>query len=199
MPELAPLPDMRVVPIGPSVPAVSWEEADAHLRLDGDAEQRVYVEALIAAATDHISGPPGWLGRSVGIQELEVRFSLVAVGASIDLPYPPAIALTNVRYLDVAGIERMADLADFDLSGDRIFPKGASWPWEGGSLKTEAGRIRYRAGYEIVPAPIKAAILLMVGDLYRFRTTASDMGITPTAIPMSVTVNGLLQPYRVYR
>ena len=38
----------------------------------------------------------------------------------------------------------------------------------------------------------------MVGDMYRFTETASDMNIAPTSIPMSTTVENLLSPYRVY-
>ena len=42
---------MRVVVVTPPVPVVTWEEAEQHLRLDGDVEQKPMVERLIAAAT----------------------------------------------------------------------------------------------------------------------------------------------------
>ncbi len=189
---------MRVIVITPPAPLVTWEEAQAHLRLDGDAE-KVLVEAMIAAATANIDGPTGWLGRSIGDQELEVRFDLVAVGHRIRLPYAPVISLLGVKYLDRSDVEQEADIDDFELLGDMLVPVGSEWIWLGGSLRREAGRVRYRAGYTDVPAPIKAAVLMMVGDMHRFRSTASDMNISPTAIPMSTTVDALLQPYRVYR
>jgi hypothetical protein len=56
--------------------------------------------------------------------------------------------------------------------------------------------VRYRAGYDPVPAAIISAVLLMVGDLYANRETASE-GLK-SEIQMSATVQNLLAPYRVY-
>ena len=190
---------MRVVVVAAPELPVTWEEAKVHLRLDGD-DEKVLVEALIAAAAAHIAGPDGWLGRSIGAQMLEARFDLTAVGRQpFMLPFGPVLEITSIQYLNAAGVEQTADKADIVLAGSEVSPRGGLYPWDGGSIEREAGRIQYRAGYDEVPAPIKAAILMMVGDLYRFRTTASDMNVTATAIPMSTTVNALLQPYRVYR
>lgn len=57
--------------------------------------------------------------------------------------------------------------------------------------------VRYRAGYAdgAVPAPIRHAILLMVGHLYENRmavTAATNMGVMPMG------VDALLSPYRVW-
>lgn len=57
--------------------------------------------------------------------------------------------------------------------------------------------VRYRAGYaaDAVPAPIRHAILLMVGHLYENRmavTAATHMGAMPLG------VDALLSPYRVW-
>lgn len=188
---------MRVVVIEGPEPVVTWEEADAHLRLDGDAEQKPYVESLIASVTAHLDAPKGWLGIALGRQTLQARFSLLGQD-SIVLPYGPVSELVTVKYLDAAGVEQTADNADFELLGNELVSAGAVWPWAGASSRREAGRVTYLTGYEEVPAPIKAAILMMVADLHRFRTTASDMNITATAIPMAATAEALLQPYRVY-
>jgi uncharacterized phiE125 gp8 family phage protein len=196
---------MRVVVVTPPDPIVSWEEIDAHLRLDGDAEQKAYVEALVAAATAHIDGPAGWLGRALGPQTLEARFHLDTCPV-VRLPYGPVIDLISVKYLDALDVERTADLGDVELFGTDVEPTG-EWPWIGGSVRREAGRIRYRAGYaktplsnpleHSVPAPIIAAILLMTGDLYANRETA--IAGSASAIPMSTTVENLLSPYQVWR
>ncbi|KQP34298.1 hypothetical protein ASF27_01685 [Methylobacterium sp. Leaf102] len=68
-----------------------------------------------------------------------------------------------------------------------------------GETPSDAGfiTVRYRAGYAggAVPAPIRHAILLMVGHLYENRmavTAATHMG----AMPMGV--DALLSPYRVW-
>lgn len=200
---------MRALVVIPPDPVVTWAEAKEHLRLDGDGE-RVFVEAMIAAATAHIDGPAGWLGRAIGLQTIEVRLPAFGV-TSIALPYPPAVDIVSVEYVDGNGEAAILDDEDYELSGPLLRPAWPkSWPtaqWRG--CEGEAVRIQYRAGYAVnpdaetivpnIPAPIKAAILLMVGDLYRFRTSASDMNITATSIPMSLNVEALLNPYRVYR
>lgn len=188
---------MRVVVVTAPDPIVTWAEAQAHLRLDGD-DERLLVEGMIAAATAHIDGPSGWLGCALGAQVLEARFNAFwANQCSLRLPYPPLLSLVGVTYLDAQGVERTADLEDFEIFGDRIRPEGSDWVWVGGSMREEAYRIQYRAGYEIVPAPIKAAVLLMVGDLFHSRATIAA-GTSMQSVPMSTTVEALLQPYRVY-
>ena len=183
---------MRVVVIDPPLPAVTFEEAARHLRLDGD-DDRDYVEALIAAAQTHIDGPEGWLGRSVGIQTLELRMDAWP-GC---LPFRPVIDIVSVTVDDVA-IEGIT--AEFD--GVLNMPMGLPRP-------SRELRIRYRAGYARwdgdgedrkpvpnAPAPIKHAILLMIGDLYANRETTAE-GARP-AIEASVTVDRLLAPYRLW-
>lgn len=199
---------MRTLVVTPPDPVITWAEAKAHLRLDGDGEQAI-VMAMVEAATAHIDGPRGWLGRALGLQTLEIglpSFGCVSIG----LPFPPAVDIVSIEYVDANGDLTVLDEDQVELRGNLLRPAWpASWPtaaWRDGD---ETVRIRYRAGYAVnpdadpvvsnIPAPIKAAILLMLGDLHRFRGTASDMNITGAAIPMSVTVESLLQPFRVYR
>lgn len=200
---------MRVTVITPPAPIVTWEEADQHLRLDGDEDQRAMVERLVATATAHIDGPTGWLGRSLGLQTLGAYLPSLGV-VSIGLPYPPAVDIVSIDYVDSAGSSITMDPADYEMTGKLLRPAWPkSWPstqWRGGD--GEPVRIRYRAGYAVdpeadpivpnVPEPIKQAILLMVGDMYRFTETASDMNVAPTSIPISTTVENLLSPFRVY-
>ena len=88
---------MRVIVITPPAPVVTWEEADQHLRLDGDDEQREMVERLIAAATQHIDGPDGWLGRALGLQTLEAR--MCGFCDLIRLSYQPIVDVVSVCLL----------------------------------------------------------------------------------------------------
>lgn len=187
---------MRVFVVTPPDPAVSLDEAKEHLRVRHDDED-VIIAAYIGAACDHIDGPAGWLGRSLGMQTLEARFDLGWNIQPLRLPYGPVIDLVSAVYLDAQGQEHAADVADFELFGDELVPAGSAFPWDGGSLRREAGRIRYRAGYVDVPPAARAAILLMVGDLYANRETTA-IGVSAASIPMSVTVENLLSPLRVY-
>lgn len=182
---------MRIVVITPPAPIVTWEEADAHLRLGGDEGEQSYVENLIEGVSGLIDGPEGYLKRAIGVQTLEARFSLLAVGNSVPLIVPPVIDLVSVKYLDVAGAEHIADLSGVAVDGDELVTVDSDWPWIGGSLRREAGFVRYRAGYEAIPAQIRTAALLMIGELYEKRELAAS-GIGGAAAD-------LLQPYRVYR
>lgn len=185
---------MRVVVVAPPAPVVAWADADAHLKLDGAEDQQQEVEAMIAAATEHLDGPLGWLGRSIGVQTLEARFDDFDANGMM-LPLPPVIELVSVAYRDRDNIDRTLDLAECELFDRELVPaRGRRWPRA--LDRQESVRIRYRAGWQTVPAPVRSAILLMVGDLYRNRETVSDRQAAP--IPMSTTVVNLLTPYRVW-
>lgn len=186
---------MRVFVVTPPQPVVSLDEAKAHLRVEGGDED-LQIAAFVAAATGHIDGPDGWLGRAIGPQMLEARCSSSDCGNAVRLPFPPVIELVSASYIDGSGVEQMADADDFEIMGRDLVAVSGAWPWTAGSPRREGVRIRYRAGYEAVPAPIKAAILLMVGDLYRNRETVSAGAMT--AVPMSTTVQALLGPFRVF-
>ncbi len=185
---------MRTFVVVPPSPVVSWEEADEHLKLDGDEEEKPMVEAMIAAATGMIDGPTGWLGRAVGVQTLELRLDHFGCGV-VRLPYPPILEIVTAKIIDQGGTEVTIEADQYDQLGEKVMPAyGAAWPVP--RFQREAVRIRYRAGYEILPAQIRAAILLMVGDLYRFRETAALGQVGE--VPMSTTVERLLEPLRVW-
>lgn len=187
---------MRVLVVTPPEPVIALEEAKQHLRVRGGAEDAL-IAAYVAAATGHIDGPDGWLGRAIGVQTLEARFGWHEVGYDfLTLPYPPMLELVSINYLDAAGAERAVALGDITAMGATL-AWGATAPWVGGSLNREAVRVRYRAGYETLPPAIRAAILLMVGDLYENRETVA-LG-SSSAIPMSTTIERLLAPFRVWR
>lgn len=191
---------MRVVVVtAPSVSDVlTTAEAREHLRVEDDAEDAL-IGGYVAAAVEHLDGPGGWLGRALAPQTLELR--LDAFCGSIELPWielpcPPVSEVTSVKYIDGAGAEQTIDSGDYALHGDRIdLAWGKSWPSP--RAEREAVRVRYVAGYEQLPAPIKAALLLMVGDLYANRETGV-VGMVASAVKMSVPVENLLTPYRVW-
>lgn len=199
---------MRPFVVTPPAPIVAWEEADAHLRLDGDEDQRTMVERLVKTATSHIDGPGGWLNRALGPQTIEVRMCGFGNGL-IRLPYAPVIDIVSAHYLDGLGQPQLIDPAAYELFGDVLGNAwGQSWPTPGAYRgRAETVRIQYRAGFAVdpaadpvvhnVPEPIRHAILLMVGDMYRFPETVAEG--TVGVVPMSTTVENLLQPFQIYR
>lgn len=188
---------MRVVVVTPPDPVISFEEAAQHLKLGGNQAEKVLVEGMIAAAVATIDGPDGWLGRSLGVQTLEARFNSFH-GSEIRLPYGPVISLVGVEYLDSDDEPVQADIDEFELLGATLVPAGSSWAWQGCSTRREAIRVEYLAGYEeAIPPAARAALLLMIGDLYRNRDTTAVVQMSK--VPMSTSVEGLLEPLRIYR
>lgn len=193
---------MRVVVVTPPAdPVVTLEKAKQHLRIDGNDDDAL-ITGMVAAVTNHIDGPQGWLGRSLGVQTLELRldhFSYPACRCDIRLPYAPVIEVLSVKYIGSAGGEQTVDPAAYELLGDEIaLAFGQTWPTT--RVQREAIRIRYRAGYEELPPAITAAILLMVGDLYANREgVITGPSAAAIAVPMSTTVEALLTPFRVFR
>lgn len=186
---------MRVVVVTPPDPAdvVSLEEAKLHLHVTHNDEDAL-IPIYIAAALGHIDGPGGWLGRCIGLQTLEAR--LDGFCSTIRLPYPEVIGIDSVTYLDTAGAEQTVPDTDYETFGSNIAPVfGKAWP--AARAAREAVRIQYEAGYETVPDAIRAAILLMVGDMHANRATVVT-GAIAAAVPMSTTVENLLAPYRIY-
>lgn len=186
---------MRTVVVVPPEPLVTWAEADAHLRLDGDDTQQPYVESLIAAASGYIDGPDGILRRAVGEQTLELRGC--GFHHTLTLPFGPVSALTSVKYLDAAGDEQTVPAEIYYSAGDNLYlGYGQTWPSPRGDA--ECVRIRYVAGWaaEDTPAPLKAAVLLLVGHWYANREAVA---VGDATAPLPLAVDALLAPYRFLR
>ncbi len=164
----------RVVVITPPDPVLSVADAKAHLRVSGAADDDM-IAAIVAAAVGMIDGPQGWLGRALGSQTLELlRDDFPCAGQAIQLPYPEIGALVSITYEDGAGADRVLPPPTYKQRGETLgLMPGFSWPSTSGQI--ENVRIRYRAGYETVPAPILAAIKLMVGNLYSFARADSQL------------------------
>lgn len=177
---------MSVTVITPPEAIVSLEEAKQHLRVEHDSDD-AYIEGLIAVATSAIDGPSGWLGRALGEQTLEVL--LDCWPQPLRLPYPPEIEIVSVTYVDPNGAEQSWPVSEPMLYGNLPAVRG-----RGGDI-----RIRWKAGYPAgkVPAGIRHAILLMVGDLYANRENGGPSA-SAAAVNMPVTADRLLQPFRVY-
>lgn len=182
----------------PAATPVSLAEAKAHLRIDGNDED-VLVTALIAAAVAHLDGWSGILGRALVTQTWQQDLDQFPRDR-IALPLAPVQSITSVGYRDTDGEEQTLDSPAYVLTmraGTTAVERtdGAEWPST--ARRPDAVRVTFVAGYgnaAAVPADIKSAILLMVGDLYAHRETALVGNVA--AVPMSITVEALLAPYR---
>ncbi|MCA0025477.1 MULTISPECIES: head-tail connector protein [unclassified Mesorhizobium] len=186
---------MNIVVITPPAPVVTLEEAKAQLRVDfGDDD--AFISGLIAAVQGNIDGPDGWLGRAIGVQTLEMRLPSFCGwdGSScIPLRCPPVTAPVSVKYIDGDGVEQTFDSDSYRLVGDDMIAPAYSVSWPSARHDHDSVKIRYTAGYEQVPPPIKAAILLNVAHLYANREAVSLENFV-TELPLGV--QWLLSPFR---
>ena len=194
---------MSVVVITKPSAVLTLEEAKRHLRVDGSDDDG-YIGSLIAAAQMSIDGPDGWLGRAVGLQTIEYRID--GLCDAFLLPFPPAVAVVSVSYRDDAGGVHVVPAETYELTGN-VLGTAPGFSWPSGSRYREGVKVRYRAGYFRIdgegedaaevndaPAPIKQALLLLIGQWYSFRENVSTD--KPGELPFAV--EALLSPYRVW-
>ena len=183
-------------PVRTAAPAeapVTLAEAKAHLRVD-HADDDTLITALIQAATAHLDGWSGVLGRALITQTWSQLFD----GFETPLRLPlPAEEVDSVIYVDPDGESVTLDPETYQLRQDALGSfvepvHGADWPTP--RSQTGAVSVVFAAGEprSSVPHPIKAAILLMVGDLYANREGV----ITGTIVAENPTVSALIAPYR---
>lgn len=173
----------RVTP--PATTPVSLEEAKAHLRIDHDDEDDL-IESYIDAATKYRELV---VGEAFVNQEWELTLDSFPANGAIQIPLGPLRDVTFVNYDDPDGLETTLDTDDYAIDtvsrdGWVVLASGASWPTILEAIN--AVRVRFTAGYGTaadVPASIKQAILLDVGDFYENREakTASNLVVNPAA------------------
>jgi uncharacterized phiE125 gp8 family phage protein len=197
---------MLRVTVPPEDLAVTVAEAKTHLRVDDDVtDDDALIETYVRAAIDSLDGPGGWLGRALMPQTLELRLDTFPAGG-VRLPCPPLIAVTGVAYLDGSDVLQTLSASTYQVlgaGGERpariALAPGAAWPAT--SQAAEAVRITYQAGHLDTASPpegrlpyaIKAALLLMIGDLYAVRESV----VVGAPVARSPTVEALLHPKRV--
>lgn len=180
----------------PSEEPVSVLDAQSHLRVDSDVDED-YVAGLIVAARQWCEQ---YCNRSFVTQTLALRLDAVPAFGWIELRRPPVQSVTSVAYVDAAGVTQTLPPTDYvaSLHGlpPRILPAfGGAWPTT--RIQPDAMTVTYVAGYgaaSAVPAPIRQAMLLLIGHYYENRESVV-VGKAANELPMAV--ESLLAPYVV--
>lgn len=170
-------------------------DAKLHCRIDGD-EEDMLVDGLIRAATSHLDGWGGILGRCIITQDW--RFSVSGWSQCIRLPFPDVSAAV-VKYLDADNAEITVSAGDYEILHDA---KGSVLrfrdSWTQPDLYDDAQEpvtVTVTAGYGAVtdvPAAIKHAILMLVCHWYESRMSVAEAKMEE--VPMAF--NALVQPHR---
>lgn len=184
--------------VAPAAEPISLAEAKAHLRVDASDEDAL-ITAQIQAAVSALDGWSGRLGRCLVTQTWRQDFRDFPAGGLLRLPFPD-VSSVIVTYVDEAGETQTLSSSTYHLVADAIGSvvvrdPDATWPTT--DDRPASVSVTLVAGYGAagdVPASIRAALLLMVGDLYRNRETMV-IGTISSSVPMSMTVSALLAPH----
>jgi uncharacterized phiE125 gp8 family phage protein len=199
---------------GPDGFPIDLDQAKSHLREDSD-DFDDQIDAFIEAATSYADGPGGYLGRALIDQTWDLYLDAFPCTKwegsrrvdTIEIPLPPLIEVSGVFYLDGSGAEQTFTASSYtvDTASEPariVLKSGSSWPTV--QAAANAVRVRFRAGYidqtvspaiDAVPGTIKAALLIMVADLF-YNRESTVVGESVARIPWSA--EALLRRHRIY-
>lgn len=184
--------------MAPVLEPVDVAAAREHLRVD-DTDDDIMIAGLITVARQHVEAVTG---RALVTQTWELR--LPDFQTVITLPKAPAQSVSSITYVDASGATQtlastvyqvLLDGGPSAQSGRVIEAYGQVWPGSRGHA--EDVRVRYVAGYGLpsaVPAPLRHAMLLLVGHLYENREASAPAALAQ--LPFGVSA--LLAPHTVY-
>lgn len=182
----------------PAIKPVTLTEAKAWLDIGYTAKDTV-ITGLIAAATAHLDGWAGILGRCLCEQTWRQDFD--RFNRCLRIPLAPVISITSVKYDDADDVEQTVGPQFYTLQNDDLGPYVKFLDtYSFASLHDErpAVRVTYLAGYPTVggawsgPEDIKHAIALLVRHWFD-NPTAVVVGVTAQKMPQSV--DALLAKY----
>lgn len=189
--------------VAPAIDLLSLAEVKTHLNVtfsDDDTLITFYRDAV----TQYLDGFSGYLGRCLLTQTWRLDLDAFPGDDKLRLPFRPVTAVSGITYYDASNVSQTLATAVYAgpftdaLSAYVVLKFGQSWPVT--YAREDAVAVTFVAGAATaasnVPAPIRAAALLMIGDLYAQRETFV-IGVTAEQIPMSPTVEALLAPFRV--
>jgi len=169
-------------------------EAKLHLRVADTAEDSLIISLMTAAREfcENITGRP------FATQTFELILSEFPACGYIELPLPPLQSVESVKYKDYAGTEATLDTSEYIVDTDSTLGRiqlayGESWP-SFTPYPSNPIRVRFTAGYVVLPNPLKQAMLLLIGHWYANRETIL-VGATSKEIEFSV--KALISQYKV--
>lgn len=184
---------------------VTDQQALDHLREDSTALSKIKA-VYLPAARQSIEQELISLKTTQATYEMQMDEWYMDGDGCVILPSCPLVSITSVKYDDENNVEQTLATSNYNADtssrpGRLKYTGAATLP--GLYDKPNCVRIRYVAGHgaaspsdggqSAVPAPLKAAILLRLGELYEVRTES----VGGMATPVSLTVQKMIAPYRI--
>ena len=182
-----------VLVTAPASTPVTLAEAKAALDV-GYTDKDTLITALIAAATGHLDGWSGILGRCIITQTWRQDFDRFA--RCLRLPLFPVASITSVKYDDASDTEQTISGTNYALRCDDLgyyVEFRDTYSFAAISTVRPAVRVTYVAGEAAAPDAIKCAMLLLIRHWFD-NPTAVVVGVIAQTMPMAV--DALLAPYR---
>lgn len=182
--------------VAPAKKLLSIAEAKDHCRVD-EGDDDTLIGNLISAATAHLDGYSGVLGRALITQTWRQDFDDFT--DCMRLPLAPLGSTVSVTYLDTADSQQTLATSVYEIVTDHFGPfvglkSGQAWPST--SDLRAAVSITFECGYGAdaadVPQALRQAALLLISHWYENReaVTEGNMSMVPMA------VDSLIAPYR---
>jgi uncharacterized phiE125 gp8 family phage protein len=162
------------------------------------------IRRYISTARVHVEN---FIGRKLINQTWDWKHDAAPCGAYLELPFPTVSSITSISYIDSDGNTQTWDAANYqtDLpAGDwsapaRIAPaQGVSWPTVN-AYRFNVFTVRFVCGYgaaaSSVPAPIRSAMLMLIGHWYANRESVV-VGTSAQEMPDGVTQ--MLWPFKSF-
>jgi len=180
----------------PQAEPVTREEAKAHARIDGSAED-ARVDELIRAARSEVENRTG---RALLAQGWRIVRDCVPPGGVVRLVPAPVIAVDAVTVYGEDGVPDVVAAEDYQLdvasAPARLrLATGRFW----GARAMNGLEIDLTCGYgdaEAVPAPLKHAVVMLVAYWFEQREAAAVRGLVGS---VANGVAALTAPYRLAR
>lgn len=181
--------------VAPAATPVTLAEALAQCGIEStDTSFNDLVQVFLDAATAHLDGYSGILGRCIVTQTWKQEFDDFA--KILRLPMPAA-TIASIAFLNDDGTTTTTvTSSNYALHHDALgsyvrFIDDYSFP--SGLWETKAVAVTFTAGYATVPAAIKTAVLMLVAHWFANRETV-NVGNIVSELPFSVAA--LIEPYR---
>lgn len=164
-------------------PPVSLAEVREQLQLD-DNLQGIYLQRLVRTAVDTIEGPYG-AGLALTAQTWDLF--LDDFPSEIRIPIGPLTAVESIVFTDADGnADQVLATSIYEVDDVRGLVRrrrDQAWPTTGDVYN--AVRVRFSAGFAILPEDMKQAVLMLVAHYHQNRE-AVVVGTTAAELPLSV-------------
>lgn len=193
--------DSAVLITGPAIEPITLEEAQDHLKVNGED---TYLTGLIATARTMVER---YVNRSLILQSWKGFKN--CWHHCMRIPYPPLIAVSSVKYYNLDGVLTTLSTTDYWVN-NADQPGEIRTVYDFSPPELQYGRpnaieVEYTAGYlatgtdeqkrAAVPAPLRHGMKILLTDLHEHR---GQYVIGNQANKLPGLVIDILHPYKIY-